>query len=297
MTNRIKTYAAKIKRLYGYEKAFYFFCYATLHRRAFEAWFDFIETGAAAALPDVIKTRLAMRAAFRFVRPWMPLAARIEALNRHHALFAARFSAAGVQSLQTKEGVEIARLTGKSGREYSLYMVSDISKDGAMRISLCDHESGRRKRMASITGVIGAGSDGVPVFWIGALQGAQADGKQTVVAMTKDLNGLRPKQAVLQAVAAVSLWFGAKEMLGPSLKNQIAIKKGWRAENIHTEYDDFWQEFTGGATNDRGDYVLSLPLPRRKLEDVQQKRRKDWKLRYEKVDAMAADIAAALDKI
>lgn len=205
-----------------------------------------------------------------------------------------RFSAEGVENLWPRGGIDVATLTGKSGKLYVIRMMSEVAKEGALRISLFDPERGR---LASITGVLGCDSKGKSCFWIGALQGAVADGKQAVVAVTKDLNGLRPKQAVLQAAAVVCLWFGVEEMVGPSLGNQVADKTRAKAQKIHTEYDEFWQEFTGGATDERGDYILSLPLPRRKLEEVQQKRRKNWTLRYARVDAMKAEIEDCLKKL
>ena len=244
-----------------------------------------------------------MRGSRRFVRPWMTTAERLDLMISHYTFLVDRFSSAGLAALLDKSGVQLVVLTGKSGKKYIMKMTGEMSKDGCIRIILIDPDN---TRLASITGVIGKDKNNEKVFWVGALQGGTplssdgtqaSDGKKPVADATKDLNGLRPKQAVLHAVCAVSMLFGVKKILAPSLKNQIAIKNWRKGGNIHTEYDTFWDEYTEGKTDSHGDYSLTLPLPRRRLEDVQQKRRKDWVLRYGRVDEMTAGINKALDSL
>jgi len=297
MANKIRSYTQKILSAHGTRTAGYFFLYAQAHRKGFAKWFGYVEKLPSSFSAD-FKVRLVMRAAYRFMRPWLRLRERLDLLTCHYNALVAKFSAKGMSALLGK-GVQVAELTGKSGEKYIMKATGEISKDGCLRLILLAPD---RARLASITGVIGPDK----VFWVGALQGGMplprngaepVEGRKSVAEATKDLNGLRPKQAVLHAACAVCAFFGVKKIVAPSLKNQIAIKNWRKGHEIHTEYDSFWEEYTGGATDERGDYVLALPLPRRKLEDVQQKRRKDWKLRYERVDAMAADITKALENL
>ena len=303
MIKRTLSYTKKILPLHGYQKAAYFFFYAALHQKEFSGWFDFIETKLPKEFSEELKISLALRGAFRFVRAKLPLSERLNILITYYATLAQKLSPSGISTLLSKSGFQVAELTGKSGKKYLVKITSQISKEGTLRVILVDPE--KSPRLASITGIIGVDKSGERVFWVGSLQGAMgfsekqtaAEGKLAVVEATKDLNGLRPKQAVLQALAAIAQWFDAKRIIAPSYQNQIAIKNLFKGKNIHTEYDTFWDEYTGGATDTDGDYSLPLPLPRRQLADVQQKRRKDWQLRYARIDALSSDIAESLKSL
>lgn len=303
MIKRVLSYTQKILPLHGYQKAVYFFFYAALHQKEFTRWFDFIETNLPDGFSEELKIGLALRGAFRFVRARLTLTQRLDILIAYYTTITQSFSKAGISTFFGNSGLQLSELTGRSGKKYFMKMTSFISKEGTFRIMLSEPE--KTPRLASISGIIGVDKDGQRVLWVGSLQGAMSytekltatEGRQAVVEATKDLNGLRPKQAVLQAICSLALWFDVKTVIAPSYQNQIAIKNFFKGQKIHTEYDAFWEEYTGSATDSYGDYCLTLPLPRRQLADVQQKRRKDWQLRYARIDALSSDIAESLKSL
>lgn len=294
--NRAFLYTRKILARYGYGKALQFFVYTLLYPKAFARWFDFVGT---APLPlganDDFKLRLVMRAGFRFVNPKFSAAEAIDVLISHYTQLKENFPPAVL--LQFMAGCQIAEVAGQSGKKYVFKVKHDIAKEGALTIVMIDTEIDVFAPLAIVTGILSRKRNGQPVFMIGMLRGpglGMHNGKQRVVDATRDLNGLRPKQAVVHAASALAQWFGAKEIIAPSTENQIAIRNWFKGHRIHADHDTFWQEFAREPASD-GSYYLPLPLPRRNVADVQQKRRKDWTLRYQRIDALSAEIKAALD--
>jgi uncharacterized protein VirK/YbjX len=293
--NETFLYTRKILAHYGVGKALQFLTYALLYPKAFAKWFAFVE---AAPLPagasEDFKLRLVMRAGFRFVNPGFSVPEAIEALINHYTILKNSFSPAALS--QFIAGYQIAEVTGQSGKKYAFKVLHDISKEGALTIAFLDTEIDTFAPLALLTGIFSRNPDGQPVLMVGMLRGPGTripNGKQRVVDATRDLNGLRPKQAVVHAASALAQWFKAKEIIAPSTETQIAIRNWFKGQKIKADHDTFWQEFAKEAAPD-GSYHLPLPLPRRDVADVQQKRRKDWLLRYQRVDAFSEGIKAAL---
>jgi len=288
-------YTRKVFALYGFRRALHFFLQTLVHKKAFMKWFDFIETALPVDAADLFKVRLAMRPAARFVSRQFGVSGRIDALIDYYSLLSQRFPVAALSEFMG--GYQIAEMTGQSGKKYSLDVVHGISKEGTLTITITDIEVDAVAPIAILTGIISLDRHRNPVFIVGMLRGpglGVKDGKQVVVNATRDLNGLRPKQAVVHAAAALASWFRAGEIMAPSSKNEIAIKNRFKGYKILADHDPFWQEFAKEVAPD-GNYHLPLPLPRRDAAEVQQKRRKDWLLRYNRIDAASASIKAALD--
>jgi uncharacterized protein VirK/YbjX len=293
--NKTLSYTRKILALHGYGKALQFFVCAQVYRESFAKWFDFIETDLSEVASDDFKIRLAFRAAFRFVNPQFSVPERIEALISHYTALIKSFPRSALSEFMA--GCEIAEVTGQSGKKYIFKVTHNISKEGALTVVMIDTETETYSALAILTGIISLDRDRRPVFMIGMLRGPGRklqDGKERISAATRDLNSLRPKQAVVHAASAVAQWFNAGEIIAPGTEKQIAIKSRGKGQKIVADYDAFWQEFAKEPAPD-GSYHLPLPLARRDVADVQQKRRKDWKLRYEKIDAVSADIKKTLD--
>ena len=296
--NRTFLYTRKILAQYGAGKALQFFAYAALYPKAFTKWFDFVESvPLPTGVTDDFKLRLVMRAGFRFVNPQFRVPEAIEALISHYTLLKTSFSPPSLS--QFMAGYQLAEVTGQSGKKYTFKVIHDISKEGALTIALLDTEIDAFAPLALLTGILSRSREGQPILMVGMLRGPGLripNGKQRVVDATRDLNGLRPKQAVVHAASALAQWFKAKEIIAPSTDNQIAIRNWFKGHKIKADHDSFWQEFAKEPASD-GSYHLPLPLPRRDVADVQQKRRKDWLLRYQRIDAFSEGVKAALGSL
>jgi uncharacterized protein VirK/YbjX len=286
-------YTRKVFGLFGWKRAAFFLLQAVLHPHAFAKWFDFVETSLPESTPDILKIRLVMKPATRFVSRQFGVSARIGALKDYYTMLANKFSPTGIVAFMNE--TQLAKITGKSGKKYIVTVEPRVAKEGVLSLFFIDPEVSGQAPLAILMGLISL-EQGKPVFTVGMLRGpglGVTDGKQRVVDATRDLNGLRPKQTLVHAAAALAQWFEAQEMIAPSSRNEIPIKNWFKGYKIKADHTSFWEEFAKETASD-GNYHLSLPLPRRDVADVQQKRRKDWLQRYEKIDLMSADIKKTL---
>ena len=265
------------------------------HLRHYGAWFKFLE-----GIPDAPRReeflQLIMAPARPYLRRWLGAAEKMRILEGHHRIFENRLRPETRRRLQLAQNVLLAGLTGQSGREYRIVLARSQVKEGDITLSFVDAATGAP--LARLRGSFGPDDEGRGVFWIGGLMGATPPlGRAEIRAATQDLNGLRPKHALMHALASLCAWTGAGAIHAPPARNHIA-HRWWRSfftqRKIRADYQGFWQEFTSQRTG-RGDFRIALPLARRKFEDVQPKRRKDWKKRYAHIDALNAACLAALD--
>ena len=256
-------------------------------------WFDYLENGLP---PNVPVGHLIEYSARRYMRVWFSPRERIDILRSHYDMFAERFSPVMLRGMWDDPGFLLGELTGKSGRQYKVALYQAMTKEG--EIDFCFIDAGLNMKLMKICGTFGCEADGRRVFWAGAIQGpSDPRGREENARATRDLNVLRPKQAVLHAAAIFCAWMGVETLYLPPLKNHVTYR-WWRPwawqRKISNNYESFWEEFTAEKTG-RSDYCLSLPLPRRRVEDVPSKRRKDWLRRHAHLDALAESIIANLE--
>ncbi len=273
-----------------------FYLNARLHARIFAHWTAYLDKAMPGPDFAAARSRLAPRIFRPYLRPDFGVDDRANLLADHYYVLRKRFSPSALLPMMGEPGIAIAVLTGKSGRQYDLTLGTGTSKEG--ELSLCFMDRDINAPLAILRMVIGGGR-GSPILWIGGLQGAKPPwGRDEIVRATRDLNGLRPKHAVLQASCVLSEWLGIHRMLAPGRSNHIS-QRGWRKwlpkRKIHADYDSFWQEF--GALRAGRDYELPLPLPRRAPEDVASKRRKEWLRRYERLDSLSGKIRNTLESL
>jgi hypothetical protein len=163
-------------------------------------------------------------------------------------------------------------------------------------IQLIDEHRG--EPLAWLWGSFGPDGSHGTVFWVGALQGPRPpSGLIEIADATRDLHGLRPKQAVLHGLDALCTLLGAGAIYAPGNGNHIS--QTWERRflgaplKVRADLDAFWRDFTTERSA-IGDYCISVPLRRRSIDQVQGKRRKEWRLRYEIVDGINAQVAANL---
>ena len=115
-----------------------------------------------------------------------------------------------------------------------------------------------------------------------------------VVAATRNLNGLRPKHALLECAYAFASAFNIKKIIATSGKNcpQLAINQK-KHGTFFADYDLFWQE-QSGTLNKQKNYDMPMALPKRTLADVPSKKKKDWLKRQEFLGILRKEI---LEKI
>jgi uncharacterized protein VirK/YbjX len=294
-TGKVAVYTRTLLPYCGRRKAAKFFLSAMTHPSLYATWFDYCETRLPKGVHSNTLKHCVEHTTRRYLRRWFAPKEKMELLRCHYDLFGARFSSASLERMQGQDGILLGELVGKSGHRYQMTFYQSMTKEGELVFRFTD--SDLPAELATLRGTFGPGADGRAVFWVGAIQGPPQPSKREIIAhATRDLSVLRPKQAVLHAVCAFCAWMGVETLYAPTHENHVSYN-WWRAwlskHKILSDYDGFWKEFTTQKTS-RGDACISLPLPRRKLEDVQPKRRKDWIQRHAHIDALTASAAAAL---
>ena len=283
---------------YGRGEGLRFFLNAQLHAKDFFRWQTFVDSNLSGDVFSEIRPRLSQKVFRPYLRPRFDVGDRVSFLRAHYSLLCERFPSAVLPLLLSEPGVELGDLTGKSGRRYAIFLGTSTTKEGEVGVSFIDQSSGAY--LACLRAVIGAAGKEERVLWIGGLQGAKPPmGRDDIVQATRELNGLRPKHAVLQAACVLSEWLGIHKMIAPGRSDHIS-QRAWRKflpkRKIHADYDSFWEEF-GAVITATDDYELRLPLPRRTLEEVASKRRKEWSRRYDRLDALSGAIKYRLESL
>lgn len=217
--------------------------------------------------------------------------ARLEHLISHYRLLEASFSPIALKRLLVGESVQLGSLTGKSGEIYTLSLTRQhrFRFEGEMTIML--HRQLNAHMLAAVTFSIIHLIDKSIQIRIGGLQGsAGEEAKAEVVFATKDLSGLRPKGAVIDALYALSDTLRCTHIEATNVANH-PLKD--RNHHFVAMNDSFWEEFAIGRER-KGAFILPLAQPTRTLEEVPSKRKKDWLARQNLKYDLCHQIQSAL---
>jgi uncharacterized protein VirK/YbjX len=135
--------------------------------------------------------------------------------------------------------------------------------------------------------------DGVLVMYVGAIQGIHADDQSLVniKAMTKDFEGLRPRDLLIEVLRMIAQKIGVKTILGINDEDRHHRHRFFRGHEskLKSSYNDIWLEQQAVISGD-GFYALPIVKPRKDLAEIDSKKRAMYRRRYEMLDYMDATI-------
>ncbi|OCJ00426.1 virK protein [Rhizobium sp. AC27/96] len=100
------------------------------------------------------------------------------------------------------------------------------------------------------------GTEGRYTFVVGSMQGPR-NAKQQIVEVTRDLSGLRPKEAMLIVLQGLTIEGGAPHFLAVSQdRHPIHYRRGSRRSMMVSNVDAFWAERSGQP---EGTYGFTVP--------------------------------------
>lgn len=124
-------------------------------------------------------------------------------------------------------------------------------------------------------------------LFIGGLQGpAGAHCPELIRNATRACDGLRPKDAVMEAVLAFAQALGAHRIVAVSQSNHVGRER-YTARRIHADYDGFWMEW-GGSALPCGNVALPVVQPVRDLSEVPSKKRSAYRRKLERAASVRA---------
>lgn len=273
-------YTLLIFRQRGIKKARVFFLRSLLHYQLAIKWFRLIDVFHQQFEVELELSKFLNLPTHSYVSNGLRIKARNELLRYHYRRMIQSFGVKVMQDFLLHKPVIFSSLIAKDGQQYHFAMtiLCNNIREGGLSICLMDDE---KNILSSLTFNFGKNQQ-KKFLIIGGVQGSTI-GKAAIVAATRNLAGLRPKQTLLHCCYSLSAFFKIDYVVGVSDKNHVL------SSSVSASYDDFWQEF-GGIKMKNADYLLPALLPKRTLQDVPQKKRKDWLLRQEYLSQLNLDI-------
>lgn len=191
----------------------------------------------------------------------MPLEEREALLERHYGLAGQHLPTPVFKALWAGEATELGRVKGKKD-DYIVWLrradQCGTRHEGEWTAGYECASTGLL--LCRITFILTG--DKAPTVAIGGLQGpAREVPKQAIVAATRDLGGLRPKDAMLLVVAGIARSLGAPHFHAiDNDSHPINYRAKRRQSRMLTDYDDYWRERGGEAGGPFG-FILPVKDP------------------------------------
>ncbi len=166
---------------------------------------------------------------------------RLSALLAHYHWMDERFSPNFIRQLCLGDALDFAVLAGKKGAVFHLRLSASIvlatQREGELAIAIV--RAADNFCLSRISFSFAPYKNGQALV-IGGVQGPETGFKRDVIDATRNLYGLRPKDAVLLAVRAVAEEFAPCPVLAVSDANHILR----RLQDVskHSSYDEYWRE-------------------------------------------------------
>lgn len=159
-------------------------------------------------------------------------------------------------------------------------------REGELALYWIDNESGAS--LAQLSFYLRRAADGVELY-IGGLQGPMNGASlDWIRAATKACEGLRPKDALMQALLALAAQVGARRIVAVSRANHVGRQRH-RPREIQADYESFWMEYHGTALPN-GNFEVPVQQPERDISEVASKKRSAWRRKQ----ALAASVRHAV---
>lgn len=235
------------------------------------------------------------RLAVKLHRPYLHLQlgdpGKLAILQAHYALEPALFAGASKRELLETDGLDLARITGKDERVFTIRLTHahSFDKEGELALQLIDPD---HIELTQITLTFNQGTEG-PELLIGGLQGPRKyHGHECIRTATKSFHGLFPKRVAMEAVVALAGHLGLRRVRAVS--KTLHIYNSWRyRKHFEADYDAFWETLEATLAADQF-YDIPRPIPRKAMEDIASKKRAEYQRRYTLLDTLGSDIATTL---
>lgn len=297
--SRIFRYTTQIYNHKSKKQAALYLVRSSFFFKQTKLWLDYISLNHLLVENDDTHLELAAKIYRPFLRTSYSLAERISLLKNHFDITTQYFPPSLVSAILGKQEVELFRLEGKKENLPYILTISrnmKFDKEGELTIALRAENS--VIPLASVSFIFGYGSDGSIIAIVGGLQGptpAGEENKRNVIKATKDLNGLRPKRAVIEALCSMARHIGATSIHSPSNMAHISKSLAKKKQMIYSDYDQFWAEL-GGVVSEDNTYAIPVTLPQRSIEEVPAKKRKDWLVRTEHLNNISLLVSTVFSR-
>ncbi|WP_420995728.1 DUF535 family protein [Cupriavidus sp. 30B13] len=260
------------------------FCRSAFRFAAVRAWLQAVDSCA-------LMRRVAVARPGLLERPYRPLGVfglgfrqRMGTLLDHYRTLNALVPMAFSERVHVDGGLSCAFGEGR----YALRLADagPNPKEGELAFYWQDTASGTC--LSQLSFYLRQGKDGVEIF-VGGLQGPMGeDSRDLIRASTKACEGLRPKDAVMEALLGFAAALGVRRVVGVSRQNHVGRQRHTPRE-ILCDYEGFWRE-SGGEPLACGNVGMPVGQPRRDVMELPSRKR----AAYRRKQALADGIQAAV---
>ena len=166
---------------------------------------------------------------------------RVSVLMETYDWLEARFAKPFLARFCANEDALIVNLAARKNSEYGLYLTAAVNatlqREGEVAIYCA--RSPRDEKLCRAAFSI-ASVEGRRALAIGGMQGPSTDHKRAVIDATRELHGLRPKDAVLLAIRAFAAEAGLTEIHAVSDANHVLSRLNDTSK--FSSYDAYWLE-------------------------------------------------------
>ena len=202
---------------------------------------------------------------------------QLSILKFHHTLQKNVFSQELQRTLLACQSLTLANLTGKNSEEYRITLSQNLifEKEGELLLRLYFKD----KVLFVISFSFYQTKEEKLALVVGGIQGGlKGDDYTFFKEATKSCYGLFPKKLAMEAIMELGRQLGINTL--HLISNDGHIYKHWRytKKKILADYDIFWKEL--GATKiDKQLYELLYPIYHKPLEEIESKKRSEYKKR------------------
>ncbi|MDF3839239.1 DUF535 family protein [Cupriavidus basilensis] len=140
--------------------------------------------------------------------------------------------------------------------------------------------------LAQLSFYLAQGEEGIELF-VGGLQGPAAEASRAWIReATRACDGLRPKDAVKNALLALGVALGVTRVVAVSRMNHVGRQRR-TPRTILADYESFWAE-AGGEGLPCGNVEVPVAQPRRDLMSLPSKKRAAYRRKLQHIDAIEA---------
>ena len=251
-----------------------------------QQWFELWQSPRLAPLVDS-HPRLLLKLQRPYLRRGLAVGVRRAILHQHYAFVQARFSPGGLRRIFAFPGVLLAGISvpGLGDLGVRLTYHDLFEKEGEMSLIL--HEEQKQTPLFALSFCIpGAGPDDREIF-VGGLQGWKpANSRESMVALTRAMEGLRPKALLLFVLQTLAQhWQVGRIRAASNETRELRLRK----TAIHADYDEFWRE-AGGQQEADGNFSLPATFSPRPLTEIKPNKRSMYRRRYTLLETLARQI-------
>lgn len=223
----------------------------------------------------------------------MPFTERAQLVCDHYRLMGDLVSVPVCEQIYLHGGLEGVHATGQAEGRYVLRFADAgrNPKEGELAFYWMDSEHGTC--LSQLSFYLAQGKAGPEIF-VGGLQGpVGAESRDRIRASTKACDGLRPKDAVMEALLAFAAAIGAQRIVAVSRHNHVGLQR-YTPRVILSDYDAFWME-SGGSALPCGNVEVPVSQPPRDISEIPSKKRSAYRRKCERAAAIRAMVAGWLD--